>query len=398
MICFGIDISKRKSTGAILNVQGEIVRKPFEFKHTQTELNRIVTYLNQYPKEEVKIVMEATGIYHQGVLDYFVKQGFFVHVANPLVIKKFFDSEIRKGKTDKKDALKLSAYGTMKWFKLENYTQTDSIYSELMMLSREYNQLVSIRTKVKIQLHNLIERIFPGLEKILYTHYSELLFDFLKIYPHSSVVLRSSELNFTKKFIKMAEKKGHYKGPKLAKKIYELASECVPSIPHSLSVGIAVENCIQVLRTTQNSTNTIITRMSELAKALPEYNVVREMTGIGETLAPRLIAEIGDVRRFKSAKSLIAYAGIDAPPYQSGQFEGTRRYISKRGSRSLRKCGYEIMFMVRLREPLKDKAVYDYIQKKRAEGKHLNLVMMAALNKFLRIYYARVMEVYRENI
>nr|WP_330389781.1 IS110 family transposase [Cellulosilyticum sp. I15G10I2] len=65
------------------------------------------------------------------------------------------------------------------------------------------------------------------------------------------------------------------------------------------------------------------------------------LRGVGEVLAPRLIGEIGDVKRFHSGKALIAYAGIDAPPYQSGQFTGIQRRISKRGSSTLNKTGYE---------------------------------------------------------
>ena len=62
------------------------------------------------------------------------------------------------------------------------------------------------------------------------------------------------------------------------------------------------------------------------------YSVVRDMNCIGDVLAPRIIAEIGDVRRFKNKHSLIAYAGIDAPPYQSGAFNASERKISKRGN------------------------------------------------------------------
>ena len=83
--------------------------------------------------------------------------------------------------------------------------------------------------------------------------------------------------------------------------------------------------------------------MQALAKTLPEYSLVREMPCIGDTLAPRLIAEIGDVRRFHSKRALIAYAGIDAPPYQSGKFCANNRHISKRGNRYMRKTGYEVM-------------------------------------------------------
>ena len=147
------------------------------------------------------------------------------------------------------------------------------------------------------------------------------------------------------------------------------------------------------LRSTEEATTAIITQMNELARKLPEYEF-KKMKGVGDKIAPRLIAEIGDVRRFKNAKSLIAYAGIDAPPYQSGQFEGTNRHISKRGSRSLRKCGYEVMMALKSSKPKEDNAVYEYMLQKEAEGKN-KLVKIAGLNKFLRIYYARVMELYQ---
>ncbi len=118
------------------------------------------------------------------------------------------------------------------------------------------------------------------------------------------------------------------------------------------------------------------------------------MGGVGEVLAPKLIAEIGDVRRFHSGKALIAYAGIDAPPYQSGKFIGTERKISKRGSSNLRKIGYEVMKCLKSIKKPDDHFVQDYILKKEREGKHKRVAKIAGLNKFLRIYYARVMEVY----
>ena len=114
----------------------------------------------------------------------------------------------------------------------------------------------------------------------------------------------------------------------------------------------------------------------------------------GDRLAPILIAEIGDVRRFTSAKALNAYAGNDAPPYQSGQFEGTNRHISKRGSAYLRKACYEVMHSLKVHKPEND-PVYQFIIKKESEGKHKTVAKMAGVNKFLRIYYARVMELYK---
>lgn len=58
---------------------------------------------------------------------------------------------------------------------------------------------------------------------------------------------------------------------------------------------------------------------------------------------PRIIAEIGDVRRFRNKHSFISCAGIDAPPYQSSSFNASERKISKRGNSYLHKTGYEII-------------------------------------------------------
>ena len=132
--------------------------------------------------------------------------------------------------------------------------------------------------------------------------------------------------------------------------------------------------------------------MQELARTLKEYDVVRDMPGVGDTLAPRLIAEIGDIRRFHNKKALIAYAGIDAPPFESGQFVANKRRISKRGSALLRKTGYEVMKCIKSNKP--DDPIYLYMLKKEAEGKSKKVAKIAALNKFLRIYFARVSGAY----
>ena len=134
--------------------------------------------------------------------------------------------------------------------------------------------------------------------------------------------------------------------------------------------------------------------MQEIASTLPEYSVVREMKGVGDVLSVRLIGEIGDVRRFRNGSSLVAFAGIDAPPYESGKFVGTNRNISKRGSSTLRKIGYEIMHSLKVSKPTEDSAVYDFIIKKENEGKPKRVAKIAGLNKFLRIYYARVVALY----
>ena len=83
------------------------------------------------------------------------------------------------------------------------------------------------------------------------------------------------------------------------------------------------------------------------------------------------------------------FAGIDAPPYQSGQMDIRSRSISKRGSASLRRTLFLVMGVLLQCAPM-DEPVYQFMNKKRSEGKPYRVYMMASANKFLRIYYASV--------
>lgn len=132
--------------------------------------------------------------------------------------------------------------------------------------------------------------------------------------------------------------------------------------------------------------------MDELSSKLPEYDVVLSLFGVGKVFCSQLIAEIGDVRRLKSGKSLVALAGIDPPPDQSGKHDAKSRSISKCGSPSLRKTLFQIMTIYLQRQPA-DEPVYQFLDKKRSEGKPYKVYMIAAARKFLRIYYARVIQV-----
>ena len=118
----------------------------------------------------------------------------------------------------------------------------------------------------------------------------------------------------------------------------------------------------------------------------------REIGASGRTtLSPvaQLIAEIGDVRRFYSKKALVAYAGLDAPPNDSGDVTGRHKSMSKIGASSLRRTLFLVMSVYLQTAPL-DEPVYQFMDRKRAEGKPYRVYMMASANKFLRIYYATV--------
>ena len=391
-------MAKAKSMVAILSDDGEIIKNPFEIANTESGLEYLCKIMREIAGD-VYCVVESTSIYHIPVVSYLQENNIFVSVVNPLIIKKYASMDIRKVKTDRVDSLKLASYVIDNHRHLVNYSTDSEIYSELRTLSRQYLHYVNVLSNEKVNLTDLLDRTLPGIKPLLKSHIRTTgrnkLCDFVERFWHCDVITGMSENKFVYEYIKWAKKKGYHPNETKAKSLYANALECIPTLPsNSPSTKMLVLEAAKAVENIETTLATILSQMSELAKTLPEFSVVREMSGVGDVLAPRIIAEIGDVRRFHSSSALIAYAGIDAPPYQSGSFYGSNRKISKRGSASLRKTGYEIMQALKIVQPQNDNAVYQYLIKKETEGKPLKVAKIAALNKFLRIYYSRVKEVY----
>ncbi|MDE7390634.1 MAG: IS110 family transposase [Lachnospiraceae bacterium] len=394
MISVGIDVSKGESTVCIMKPGGEVLRPPFKMLHSIEDILHLVDLIKSYD-EETRVVLEDTGHYHLPVVTLLVEKGIFVCTVNALRMKKYCSQSIRRAKTDKIDSVRIASYGLTYWNELTPVMPPDTVYKELKMLARQYYQMISMLIKAKVNLSNLLDQVMPQIQSLMTDSKSNhKLTDFVSRYWHYGHILDMGEKRFTTDYCKWAKKQGYRVYERLAKEIFALAQNGIPVLPNSISTKIAVKEAVRVIHEIEISRDTILTQMQELAKSLPEYSVVREMSCIGDVLAPRIIAEVGDVRHFYSKHSLIAYAGIDAPPYQSGCFNAIERHISKRGNSYLRKTGYEIMQSLIQHKPVGD-PVYDFIQKKRSEGKSGKEAMIAGLNKFLRIYYGKVTELYR---
>ena len=398
MLSVGIDVSKEKSTVCVMRPFGEVVVAPFEINHTEadlSELTRMITRLDA----DAKVVMEATGIYHLPVATFLRENGLFVSIINPYEMKLYRAQDLRKVKTDKRDSMTIANYGIDKWFNLREFTPQEDVYAELRLLGRQYRFFMESRIEHLLNLTHLLDYTMPGV-KACFGGWNEnsgkdKLCDFVEEYWHYDNITKRSERKFVEHYQKWTKKKGYQFSETKALQIYSLAKNGIPTIPSNApSTKMLLLEATRALREVNSALFVILTRMKELAKTLPEYPVVRAMGGVGDVLAVKLIAEIGDVRKFHSGKALIAYAGIDPPPYESGKFIGTERHISKRGSTTLRKIGYEVMKCVKSNGRSYDPAVYDFMIKKEDEGKAKKVAKIAALNKFLRIYYARVSEVY----
>lgn len=392
----GIDISKGKSTVAILSIAGEVIEEPFEINHDIDGLNLLEEKIKDIPKEDLKIVMEETGTYHLPVLGYLLDKGYFVVAENALKIKKYLDRGLRKAKTDKKDSYKLAEYVCDNWYKLNKARENDDIYDNLRFLSRQYINNINVQVKQKNNFSNLCDLLFPGYYQLLDENNFILGLEIFKKYYHPEIVINKKQSQFIDEIDKIAKKLGHKGvGITLAKKIYSLASKTISPRPNNEYAHLSAISCADALILTIKTTTIIISEMDKLARELPEYDVINEIPGCGKKLTSRVIAEVGDVRRFKNAGSIIAYAGLDAPPYQSGQFEATNRHISKRGNKYLRKTGYEVMKSIKS-SCKSDNELKIYIIKKENEGKLKKVAKIAGLNKFLRMYYGIVKKKYKQ--
>ena len=294
----------------------------------------------------------------------------------------------------------IANYGIEKWFKLQKYEGEEETYAELKILGRRYRFYMELHVKALQELTHILDYTMPGIKKMFNSwtesNGKDKMSDFIEKFWHYDLITAMKKEEFIEEYIDWAKEKKYHQSNSKAEAVYELASSGIPTLPSSTpSTKMFVQEAISTLRAVDSSLTNILTRMKELAKSLPEYSTVREMGGVGDVLAVKLIAEIGDVRKLHSAKALIACAGIDPPPYESGQFVGSNRKITKRGSSTLRKVGYEVMRVLKSHPAPKDDAVYNYILKKESEGKSKKLAKIAGLNKFLRIYYARVKEVYQ---
>ena len=166
MNAVGIDVSKGKSTVAIMRPFGEVIAEPFEVSHTDTELRKLACFLEKLPGE-TRIVMEYTGSYWQPIAKVLHDAGFFVSAVNALLIYKYGNNSIRKGKTDKLDAVKIANYCLDRWTDLERYSPTDQIRQTLKTCRRQYDQYIRLKVNLKNNLIALLDGTFPGINTLL---------------------------------------------------------------------------------------------------------------------------------------------------------------------------------------------------------------------------------------
>ena len=396
----GIDVSKGKSTVAALRPMGEVALSPTEYLHTELELEKLA-YTILALGEDTRVVMEATGRYHEPVATALHEYGIYVCVLNPILIHQSGGGSVRKVKSDKKDAIKIAKYGLDNWVDLREYTPVDALRQQLKLFSRQYNLYMKNSVALSNNLISLTDKVFPGVNELFSSPEKadghRKWVDFVETFWHCDCISLVSEKAFIERYRKWCKRKGYHFSVEKAFNLYASSCGNTVTLPKNDTTKRLITTAAKQLTSFNCQLAAFRNEMISIAKQLPEFDTVLNMFGVGGISAVNLIAEIGDVRRFPNRNSLVGFAGVDLCVDQSGKHFSKSNPTTKRGSAILRKTLFQVISTYVKRSPVNE-PVYQFICKKRAEGKPYYVCTTAAANKFLRIYYARVKECLNDNL
>ena len=394
MNAVGIDVSKGKSMVAILRPFGEIVYSPFEIKHTSHDINSLVDLIHSVDGES-RVVMEHTGRYYEVLAHQLSEADIFVSTINPKLIKDFDNDSLRKVKSDKADAVKIARYALDKWQNLKQYSLMDELRNQLKTMNRQFGFYMKHKTAMKNNLIGILDQTYPGVNTYFdspaRSDGSQKWVDFASIYWHVDCVRKMSLNAFTDHYQKWCKRKKYNFSKSKAEEIYGKAKGLVPVLPKDEITKRIIKQAVEQLNSASSTVEELRALMNDTASKLPEYPIVMAMNGVGPSLGPQLIAEIGDVTRFTHKGAITAFAGVDPGVNESGTFSQKSVPTSKRGSADLRKTLFLVMDVL-IKTMTQDDPVYQFLDKKRSQGKPYYVYMTAGANKFLRIYYGRVKE------
>ena len=388
---YNVDVSKSKSTVAILQPGGVIVRKPFDVEHSSSGLRELRNYIRTL-EGDTKAVLECTGRYHEPILQSLSDAGIFVTAVNPHLIKSFGNNSIRKVKSDPADAKKIARYTLDNWAELQEYSSMDTTRTQLKTLNAQLDFFTKQKAAAKTNLISLLDMTYPGVNDLFSSPArsdgSEKWVDYAASFWHVDCVRKIGLKAFTDRYKAFCKREGYNFSEMRAEELFNASKELVAVFPKERSYKAMIEMSIKQLRTITEGTVRIKEEMNSLASTLPEYETVMAMCGVGKTLGPQLIAELGDISRFTHREAITAFAGVDPSVDESGKRISKSNRASKCGSARLRKTLFLIMSVLLQTKP--DDAVYHFLDKKRSEGKPYHVYMTAGANKFLRIYYGKV--------
>lgn len=362
--CIAIDVSKGSSHIQSYIDSDTSFSEVHKIDHNRSGFNELLflkTSLDKSTGQASVVVFEATGVYHRGLEGFLKDNGIQYFIVNPLQSAKFRKQELRTKKTDKRDCKNIA-----KVYFANDFRQAvpeDETYYTLRQLSREYENLLNHLRKAKVSFNEALEIVYPGYEKVFPELYTESSLEILKKFPHPKQLGRKSGHSVSTFLMRHNEHRELWCDKK-AEELLRYTQECVSGCrEEDVNVDIMIDQIKQVEYYIKLG-DTTLQKMIGLAQQRPEFHLIQSIPGIGENLAARILAEIGDIRRFEGPKQLVAYAGIDPIIYQSGKNDGLHLHISKKGNKRLR-CLLYLAVMCSLRVKTQETSIRKFYKKRR---------------------------------
>ena len=378
MIYVGIDVASTKHDIVILNGSGEIFKKAFSIKNDLEGYKKLLSEISSakefFNDLNVRIGLESTGHYSRNILHFLILARFEVMFINPLLTNMDRKaSSVRKTKTDSIDAKAICMFLIRNQNDFKPHTLSFYHIDELKTLVRQRKSLNKQINKATNLLHAYVIQAFPEYYKIFRKISSKASMAVLSRYASLSEFKRI-RLETLKELIRKSSK-GHH-GLTEAQMLKELPSYSIGIDSSALSVSIkqTIKQILMLKDHIQDIEKEIKYHIDE------SHTTLLSVPGVGYTTGAIILAEIGDIHRFKTDDQLLAYAGLDPSVYQSGNFEGNYR-ISKRGSSILRFAIYHVAQAAVKFDPV----FKAYYLKKKSEGKRHRVIIGHVTKKILRV-------------
>lgn len=378
MFYAGIDIAKYKHEATVIDSSGKALLDSISFSNSKEGCEKLLGLFQRLGvvREDVLVGMEATGHYWLSVYSYLVERGYEVKVINPLQSEAFRKMYIRQTKNDSKDSFIIAQI--MRFGQFSATTLSEENIVALRQLSRYRLALVDACGDCKRRVIALLDQVFPEYAALFSDTFGVASKEVLLKYPTPEDMLTVS----TRKLAGLLSKasKGRL-GEEKARELKEAAAG-------SFGVGFAKDAFAFQIRQLIEQVLFLEKQIGELeaqiSKLLHQTNqVITTIPGIGDTLGAIILSEIGDIRRFDAPGKLVAFAGLDVKVTQSGEFNGTRQKISKRGSPYLRRA----IWLAASRAAFCDPILSEYYQGLRARGKHHLTAVGAVARKLCNIIF-----------
>ena len=378
MYIIGIDIGKNHHEASIVSPEGKQIGHSLRFATTHKGADSLMSFIfNNIGNSSCIFGMEATGHYWYPIYSFLKARGYTIYVINPIQSDSLRKMYIRQTKNDSIDSFLIAE--VIRFGQFTTTSMADENILAMRQLCRYRDSVISSRTEIKLRISTIMEQIFPEYEKQFSSLWLSTSMGILEKYltPENIENAPIDEL------FEIIKDKSHNKlTMKKAISIREAAAD-------TFGIKIAQDAFSFQLKQLIDRMNFLDKQIEALDCQILEYYekfdcYLHTIPGIGMIAAATILAEIGDINRFKSSSALVAFAGIDPTVRQSGEFSSTHNHMSKRGSPYLRHA----IFLAATTCSFHISPLNAYYKKKRDQGKHHLTATGAVARKLTTVIYA----------